>query len=399
MKVRHRMRSILFVDDEANILRAIKRLFRNLEYECYYASCVAEVVDILVNNDPIDMLVSDIKMPNFDGIRLLKLFKEASPSTIRVALTGYASAQSITEAISKNLAKQYFFKPWDNKEFLDNIQKMFILEDKFIQMGLFNVIQDFDRVKTIPKLYENINNLVQRDASIEDVCRVIQQDMAMTSNVLRIANSAFYAAKTGDLQQAVMYIGLNNLKQLILSYEIAMMNDNDYDRAQKLWQHGVITNLIYQDLYERYFNRKIPPGIGSAGLLHDIGSIIMLQIYGHVYYDKIIKEKLSEEEFISEEERNFNINHAIIGGYFLNWWAFPMDMVEIGLYHHNPKDPNIMHAKECALMCLASHMAKDETKHLRSGIKDSLEILDESFTFLDSTYNKFYNEIQRWQNE
>lgn len=392
------MRTILFVDDEQNILRAIKRLFRNLEYECYYASCVLEAVDIYLKVDQIDMLVSDIKMPNFDGIRLLKLFKEASPNTIRVALTGYAAASSITEAISKNLAKQYFFKPWDNKVFLENIQKMFALEDQFVQFGLFQTIQEFEKIKTIPRLYENVNILVQSDASIEEICHVIEKDMAMTSNILRIANSAFYAARTSELQQAIMYIGLNNLKQLILSYEIATVDDQTYGRARIIWNHGVICNLIYQDLYERYFNRKIPPSIGSAGLLHDLGSLIMLQIYGPRYYDNIIKPRLSEEEFVDAEIENFKINHAIVGGYFLNWWAFPMDMVEISLYHHDPLDENILHRKEVALMCLASHMAKDEIIFMRQGIIDAFGILDIDESFLTTTYQKYYREIQEWQN-
>ncbi|MBS7527751.1 HDOD domain-containing protein [Fusibacter paucivorans] len=393
------MRTILFVDDEVNILRAIRRMFRNAGYECYYASNIEEAVQVLIGAENLDMLVTDIKMPNFDGIRLLKLFKEATPTTIRVALSGYASTASITEAISKNLAKQYFFKPWDNNDFLENIQKVFALEDKFVQMGLFQAIQDFERIKTFPKLFDRVNQLVQKDAGIEDICHVIEEDMAMTSNILRIANSAFYAAKTGDLQQAIMYIGLNNLKQLILSYEIATMNDRKYVKANALWHHAVTSNLIFHDLYERFYKRKVPPIIGSAGLLHDLGAIIMLQIYGTDYYRKLIQPKLSEEDLVREEENYFKMNHAVVGGYFLNWWAFPMDLVEMALYHHDPREEGIIHREEVALMCIASHMAKDEIRFMRPSVFDALDILHIKEDFLKPTYEKFQDEIMGWHDE
>merc|ERR1711879_483064 len=122
----------------------------------------------------------------------------------------------------------------------------------------------------IPKLFDKINQMMMRDASIEDICRVIEEDAAITSNILRIANSAFYSAKTGNLQQAIMYIGLNNLKQMVLTYEMASEDGKTFTKAKFIWQHAVLSNRIFHELYERFYNKKVPPVIGSAGLLHDL---------------------------------------------------------------------------------------------------------------------------------
>lgn len=385
------MKKILFIDDESNILRAINRAFRNLEFECFYANGIKEAIDIFLETDHLDMLITDIKMPYFDGIRVLKLFKEASPDTIRVAITGYASASSITEAVSKNLAKQYFYKPWNNEELIEGIRKMFVLEEKLKSSHIFKIVQQFDSIKTIPRLFNELNLYIQREKSIEDITGIIERDPAITSNVLRIANSAFYAAKTGNIQQAIMYIGLNNLKQIVLSYEISQMNSETFEKSEFIWTHSNRTNLIFQELYTKYFGTKIPAIISAAGIVHDIGKIILLQIFGNIYFDEILKLKLRDDQLISKEEEIFGIDHSTIGGYFLNWWAFPYDIIEMTLYHHTPKDPDILNKKQVALMCISSQIESKMTTPLNTNYVEAMEVLGISEDYLKEIIKK-YNE-------
>jgi HD-like signal output (HDOD) protein len=390
--VRHAMKKILFIDDENNILRAINRAFRNLEFECFYANGIMEAIEIFLKVDHLDMIITDIKMPYFDGLRVLKLFKEASPETIRVAITGYASAASITEAISKNLAKQYFYKPWNNDELIDGIRKMFILEDKLKNSKIFDIVQQFDSIKTLPRLYNELNLCIQRDKSIEEITGIIERDPAIASNVLRIANSAFYAAKTGSIQQAIMYIGLNNLKQIVLSYEISQMKEQMFSKCEFIWTHSNRTNLIFQDLYSKYFKTKVPSIISAAGIVHDIGKIIMLQIFGDQYYNETVKVGLEDDALIEIEKSLFGIDHSMLGGYFLNWWAFPLDIIEMTLYHHTPKDPDISNKKLVALMCLASKLELQAFTSDSTSYSDAKDILNIDDNFLMDIHIK-YNEV------
>ncbi|MBF4693723.1 HDOD domain-containing protein [Fusibacter ferrireducens] len=386
------MRKILFIDDEANILRSLKRLFRNLEYECYYADGINEAIKIYLSLDFIDMLVTDIKMPNFDGIRLLKVFKEASPRTIRVALSGYASVDSITEAVSKNLAKQYFYKPWNNDEIISSIRKMFSLEDEFEQVDLFDKVQNFENVKTLPRLFDRINMLIQKDKSIEEICVIIEEDLAITSNILRLANSAFYQAKTGNLQQAVMYIGLNNLKQIILSYEISQMKEALIKSGESIWKHAARTNNIFYDLYEKYYKKKVPSIVGTAGLIHDIGKIIMLQIFENAYSTEVLQQDISDGQITVLERSLFKIDHAVVGGYFLNWWAFPMELIEVCMYHHRPLDEHIIHKELVAIVTLSTFIEKKEYEILGSSFLGALDILKIDLDYLKPIIEKYENE-------
>lgn len=366
------MKTILFIDDEKNILNALKRIFRNLEFECYYAQGIEEAIKIFLAVDNIDMIITDIKMPYFDGIRVLKLFKEASPSTIRVALSGYASSSSVTEAVSKNLAKQYYHKPWNNEDLILSVRKMFVLEDTLKSLDLFIFAQKFEGIKTIPRLFNKINSAIQRDMSIESIANMVSKDPAIASNILRIANSAFYAARTGELQQAIMYIGLNNLKQIVLSYEVAKMKEHFFEKASFIWEHSTRTNRIFQELYELHYKKKIPAIISTAGLMHDIGKIIMFQIYGMRYYEMVLSQSLSGRALLDKELEIFGADHSIIGGYFMNWWAFPVDIIEMTMYHHAPDDERILNRELVALMCVASQI---ENKNEDESFEFSVDLL------------------------
>lgn len=385
------MKKLLFLDDEKHILKALSRTFRNLEFKCFYASTISEAIEIYLAEDHLDMLITDIKMPHFDGVRVLKLFKEASPETIRVAITGYASASTITEAVSKNLAKQYFYKPWSNEELLDGIRKMFLLEDILKKLHLFEVIQQFESIKTLPKMYHELNLYIQRDKSIEEITGIIERDPAITSNVLRLANSAFYAAKTGNIQQAIMYIGLNNLKQIVLSYEVAQMNERMVGKCEGIWAHANRTNLIFQDLYTRIMQTKVPPILSSAGIVHDIGKIIMLQIFGDQYYDKILKISCMGDQCLDKERELFGIDHSMLGGYFLNWWTFPVDMIEVTLFHHAPMNEAISNHKVVAMMCLASQIENGEIDLKDASTEEAMQILGIDDAFIRSFALKYEN--------
>src|SRR3712207_118015 len=113
-------KSILFVDDEQLILRAIKREMWDSDYKTFYANNGAEALKILYENN-IDMIVSDIKMPEMDGHNLLKKVKYLYPNVIRIALSGYADKNMIIKVVDTGLAKVHIKKPWDNDELINVI--------------------------------------------------------------------------------------------------------------------------------------------------------------------------------------------------------------------------------------------------------------------------------------
>jgi CheY-like chemotaxis protein len=106
---------ILFVDDEVNVLNALRRLFHSEHYVTYFASSGAEGLEILHQN-AVDLIISDMCMPEMNGAEFLAQVVMQWPETTRILLTGYADMQSTIEAINKGRIYHYCNKPWNDEE-------------------------------------------------------------------------------------------------------------------------------------------------------------------------------------------------------------------------------------------------------------------------------------------
>lgn len=105
---------ILFVDDEPRILVAMKALFRS-QYEVFTANSGAQAMELL-QSEPVDVVVSDQRMPNMTGVEVLREARKLRPRAIRVLLTGYSDLSAILDAINDGEIFRYINKPWSNPD-------------------------------------------------------------------------------------------------------------------------------------------------------------------------------------------------------------------------------------------------------------------------------------------
>ncbi|MFA7399833.1 MAG: HD domain-containing phosphohydrolase [Sideroxydans sp.] len=107
--------TILFVDDEANILSSLKRLFRPHGYTIFTAEGGAQGLEIM-ERESIDLVVSDMRMPEMNGAQFLEKVREKWPDTVRILLTGYAEIGATIDAINKGQIYRYVSKPWEDND-------------------------------------------------------------------------------------------------------------------------------------------------------------------------------------------------------------------------------------------------------------------------------------------
>ena len=113
---------ILFVDDEENILRALKRLVMDEEWTVLSATSGAEGLTLLQESLPVALIVSDQRMPGLSGAEFLAQAREISPESQRIVLTGYADIQAAMAAINQGGAHRYLTKPWEDQDLLQNLR-------------------------------------------------------------------------------------------------------------------------------------------------------------------------------------------------------------------------------------------------------------------------------------
>jgi diguanylate cyclase (GGDEF)-like protein/PAS domain S-box-containing protein len=119
------LRTLLLVDDEENVLSAFKRLFRRDGYRILTASCAAQAFDLLAMH-AVQVIISDQRMPIFDGAEFLSRVKEMYPETVRLVLSGYAEINAVTNAVNQGGIYKFLTKPWDDAQLQDHVRDAFM---------------------------------------------------------------------------------------------------------------------------------------------------------------------------------------------------------------------------------------------------------------------------------
>ncbi len=117
-------RTLLLVDDEQNILRALQRLFRRDGYRILTASSGQDGLSLLAEHD-VGVIISDQRMPQMTGVEFLSRVREHHPDTVRIVLSGYTELESVTTAINEGAIYKFLTKPWDDGLLRRNIQEAF----------------------------------------------------------------------------------------------------------------------------------------------------------------------------------------------------------------------------------------------------------------------------------
>ena len=184
--------AILFVDDEANVLKALRRLFRSEGYEIYLAPSGTEGMEIL-HQHTVDLIISDMRMPEMSGAEFLAHVVKQWPETVRILLTGYADLPSAIDAVNKGHIFSYCNKPWNNEELKLLVRSA--LEQKRLREErerLSTIIRlQNDELKTLNEHLEE--RVEQRTAQLSQALKQLDQ----VNNNLLLRNQAIEAARNG----------------------------------------------------------------------------------------------------------------------------------------------------------------------------------------------------------
>lgn len=181
------------------------------------------------------------------------------------------------------------------------------------------------------------------EASVDKLIAVIQYDQAITANVLKLCNSAYYGLrrKVRSLREGLVLLGNAELKDIILASTVAKFfhkENKGYDLAMgELWKHAVATGVMAKTISDRVDDSE-PPSLFTAALLHDIGKVVLSSFVDR-YFEQIIGlVTAGDHSFLEAESAMFGINHAELGAKITESWDFPEDIVEAIRLHHRGEE-------------------------------------------------------------
>lgn len=167
-------RHLLLVDDEENVLRSLQRVFRRDGYVLHMANSTRQAFEILAEN-PIDVVLSDQRMPGETGTEFLSKVKDLYPETVRLMLSGYTEVMSVTDAINEGAIYKFLMKPWDDGQLRANVREAFqrrAMEAENIQLHRRIEEVNCDLLRLNHVLEQQLmdrNQRIDRDASVTGV--------------------------------------------------------------------------------------------------------------------------------------------------------------------------------------------------------------------------------------
>lgn len=175
--------------------------------------------------------------------------------------------------------------------------------------------------------------------SATTLTRIISVDQAMASQVLKIANSAFYGCprKVPNLALAIVILGFNTIKNLVISMSTRDVYDRHNRVTQTLWEHslavGVTSHVIARFLMVSQIDDTF-----ICGLLHDIGKAVINQHDSKKYEAVIAKKYEGERTYIDKENEIFGFSHEDVGAFMVQKWNLPEELEQTIRFHHS-EDP------------------------------------------------------------
>ncbi|MGE5627455.1 MAG: HDOD domain-containing protein [Solirubrobacterales bacterium] len=351
-------KAILFVGCDKQVFKTVKRELSGT-YDIYNAENRADAFDI-INKAAINLVVIDIDTLGMNGYTILRELKDKHPAVIRMIISDNSDENTLFKIQKECLVKSNLSKPLNIQELINSIERTFNVEKMLTNKNLLEVINKIEVLPFSHNIFFKFNELIEKEAEMKEIADTIESDPSLTAKVLQAANSVLYGIKTGSVSQAITYLGLKNVKNIVLmSIFYKQMENTKNPKVNKdlenLWHHAVTANKIIPILYRKFYNQEIPEVSSMAGLLHNIGRVVLISTFTDDYIKAIESINREKDIFYYYEEMEFlNVTHSEIGGYLLAWWEIPYPIIESALFHHNPLDERVFDRELVSLVNMAN---------------------------------------------
>ncbi len=227
-------------------------------------------------------------------------------------------------------------------------------------------LERIKKLPTLPLVLYKLDEAVQDpDSDITQVTGIIEDDPAIMARILKVANSVFYTTekRITDLRTAVVVMGLRAVHNIALSTSVFSTfppgKGSQMDRAA-FWKHSIYTAVATEVLSTHATSREASgyrrDELHLAGLMHDIGKIVLEQFF-HSDFSRALELCRKEEVPLHlAENRVLGADHAQVGAWLGGKWNLSQEVIEVVRWHHQPENAAKEHRHLVGLCHLANHL-------------------------------------------
>jgi len=322
---------------------------------------------------PFDLITLDVSMPKMDGPHLLKMIRKkekvlkiSKEKRVRIIMVTSRMNVSIIKECIKLGCDGYISKPVNNYQLLGNLGRIgfaqpeeIVQEEEKTPTGIVaKIINRFYQGKIKMPVLPGIVTQVRRvqesqDSTIEDLAKIIEKDIMISTKIIFIANSPLYRGidKVEDLNSALLRLGMKAASGVISTLVSKDLFNSEKkivnDLLQKLWIHSFACGCFGKRIAQET-GLQNPDTVFLMGIVHDIGKMLLIRAIADIY---------PEESFESLElMRGIHEIHTTFGGVLLKKMHFPAEFIRIAEFHHW-NDFSSDDDKELLVIHLADYLA------------------------------------------
>lgn len=332
--------SIVFVDDDTNMLHGLQRLLRRQreDWDMTFVDGGLRALEIMAGQS-FDMVVSDMRMPELDGASLLSEVERLYPGTIRIILSGYAEEKSLLRSVGP--AHQYLSKPCDAETILSLMDRTLRLQRILQDTRLRSLVASLRNLPSPPTLFMRLTEAMDDpSASSHRIAAIVAEDVAMTAELLKITNSSYFSftSRVSSVEQAVRLLGLETVRTLVLHVGIFRQYQGSSAGVQnirRLNDYGIAIGALSRKL-ARLDHAPDPMALQAecAGTLSTIGMLVMMDNAPQDY--PALCAGTDAVGLEAAERASFHACHTDLGAYLLGLWGFADPVVEAVLMQSHP---------------------------------------------------------------
>jgi putative nucleotidyltransferase with HDIG domain len=386
---------VLFVDGDAQLLKSLARLIatKRLNWSARFAGSGKEALRVL-DEQECDVIITDASLKDMSGSVLLNQVKEQHSLILRILLTEQVDHSLISSLLKS--AHQLLAKPCPLDQLVEAIECAISLRSLYMNPAVRRIIYRMEHLPVVPRIYlELTQELRKKDCAPNSLGAIIARDMGLTAGVLKMVNSPFFglSRRIESPQQAVSFIGVSILKGLVIYEQIFKAlnpaNYPDFD-VERLWEHSLNAARCCKAVvkHEGGSGKELDSAF-SAGLLHDIGKIVLAEGCSEEYVCALQKSRSENLPLVEAEVALLGVAHAEVGAYLLGLWGFPEPLVSAIADHHEPSRGDRPSLLTAVLHCV------DVSMH-------DLYVQSSGYSshFLDQGYlsrNGWENKLEKWK--
>jgi putative two-component system response regulator len=301
---------VLFVDDEQNILSAVKRMLISDPICVLTATSALEGME-LVKRNTVAVIVSDNMMPGMNGIDFLTWTKTVSPDSVRILMTGYADLRAAIDAINRGEVFRFITKPWDDMELRQTVL------DSIAKYNIVSSIKSADEAK----LLSLAQTIELKDPYTRGHCERVAKYAQLLTDALDLPDDMKKNIKYGSWLHDCGKIGipeiiLNKPGALDAEQYDAIKNHSRWgaDVARKAQLPEPVVNIVLYH-HERFDGKGYPTGLNGADIPLEARIVAIADAFDAMTSDRPYRKKLSAKEAIHilKADESASFDHDLVG--------------------------------------------------------------------------------------